>query len=191
MVRSREKSMRYYTGKGDQGTTDLLGGRVEKNDPIVALLGDLDEATSNIGNGRAHATHADLKATLMEAQHDLYRIMAELAFTDEIRPETYSFGAERVDWLETTTDAIGTQFELPPHFVLPGDTVPGAALDVARTVVRRAERTAVDVQALGRLSNQEILRYLNRLSSLLFIAARFEDHLAGIQSTKARQESDR
>ena len=183
--------MRYYTGKGDQGTTDLLGDRVGKNDPIVALLGDLDEATSNIGNGRAHATDHELNAKLTEAQHDLYRIMAELAFIDEIRPDSYNFGAERVDWLEATTDAIGTRFALPAHFILPGDTIPGAALDVARTVVRRAERTAVDLQATGRLTNQEILRYLNRLSSLLFIAARYEDHLAGVQSTKARQEDDR
>lgn len=183
--------MRYYTGRGDQGTTDLLGDRVGKNDPIVELLGDLDEATSCIGNGRAHATDSDVKAALMEAQHDLYRIMAELAFTDDIRPESYNFGAERVSWLETTTDAFGTRFDLPPHFILPGDTAPGAALDVARTVARRAERTAVDVHALGRLTNQEILRYLNRLSSLLFITARYEDHLAGIQSTKARQAADR
>jgi cob(I)alamin adenosyltransferase len=127
----------------------------------------------------------------MEAQHDLYRIMAELAFTDELRPDSYNFGADRVAWLEATTDSIGQRFDLPPHFILPGDTIPGAVLDVARTVVRRAERTAVDVQATGRLRNQEILRYLNRLSSLLFIAARYEDHLAGVQSTKARQESDR
>lgn len=183
--------MRYYTGRGDQGTTDLLGDRVGKNDPIVGLLGDLDEATSSIGNGRAHATAGEVTDALKEAQHDLYRIMAELAFTDEIRPETYNFGADRVDWLEGTTDAIGVEFALPPHFILPGDTIPGAALDVARTVVRRAERTAVDLQMVGRLSNSEILRYLNRLSSLLFIAARYEDHLAGIQSTKARQETDR
>lgn len=182
--------MRYYTGKGDQGTTDLLGDRVRKDDPIVELLGELDEATSSIGNGRAHATDGELQSRLMDAQHDLYRIMAELAFTDDIRPESYTFGGDRVAWLETITNEIGTRFELPPHFILPGDTVAGAALDVARTVVRRAERTAVQVQAVGRLTNQEILRYLNRLSSLLFIAARYEDHLAGIQSTKARQPSD-
>lgn len=183
--------MRYYTGQGDQGKTDLLGDRVGKNDPIVGLLGDLDETTSNIGNGRAHATSTELKATLIEAQHDLYRIMAELAFTDEIRPASYDFEADRVAWLEHVTDDIGAKFALPPHFILPGDTIPGAALDVARTVARRAERTAVEVHTMGRLSNREILRYLNRLSSLLFIAARYEDHLAGIQSTKARQEDDR
>lgn len=183
--------MRYYTGKGDQGTTDLLGDRVGKNDPIVEVLGTLDEATSSIGNGRAHATSTELRGWLMETQHDLYRILAELAFTDDIRPDSYHFDAGRVAWLEQITDEIGARVELPPHFILPGDTVPGAALDVARTVVRRAERRAVALMAIGKLGNQEIVRYLNRLSSLLFIAARYEDHLAGIETTKAKQAGDR
>jgi cob(I)alamin adenosyltransferase len=183
--------MRFYTGTGDQGTTDLLGDRVNKNDPIIEVLGTLDEATSSIGNGRAHASSAELKGWLMEIQHDLYRILAELAFTDDIRPDSYHFGAERVDWLEHITDQLGSRVQLPPHFVLPGDTIPGAALDVARTVVRRAERRAVDLMSIGKLGNQEIIRYLNRLSSLLFIAARYEDHLAGVESTKAKQPGDK
>jgi cob(I)alamin adenosyltransferase len=182
--------MRFYTGKGDQGTTDLLGDRVGKNDPIVEVLGTLDEVTSFIGNARAHVTSSELNGWLMEVQHDLYRILAELAFTDEMRPDSFHFGADRVEWLERTTDELGSRVELPPHFILPGDTIPGAALDVARTVVRRAERRAVDLLEIGRLSNQEILRYLNRLSSLLFIAARYEDHLAGIESTKAKQPDE-
>lgn len=183
--------MRYYTGSGDQGTTDLLGGRVGKNDPIIEALGELDEATSSIGSGRAQSTSDELKARLMEAQHDLYRIMAELAFTGDIRPGAYRLGADRVAWLEQTTDEFGARFDLPPHFILPGDTISGAALDVARTVVRRAERRIVDLIANDRLQNREIARYLNRLSSLLFIAARYEDHLAGIQSTSARQAAHR
>lgn len=182
--------MRYYTGKGDQGTTDLLGDRVGKNDPIVEVLGTLDEATSFIGNARAHTTSSELNAWLLETQHDLYRILAELAFTDEIRPDSFHFGADRVEWLERTTDELGSRVELPPHFILPGDTIPGAALDLARTVVRRAERRAVDLLEIGKLSNQEIIRYLNRLSSLLFIAARYEDHLAGKESTRAKQAAD-
>ncbi|MCO5220896.1 MAG: cob(I)yrinic acid a,c-diamide adenosyltransferase [Thermomicrobiales bacterium] len=182
--------MRYYTGTGDQGTTDLLGDRVGKNDPIIEVLGALDEATSTIGNGRAHATSPELNQWLMETQRDLYRIMAELAFTDEIRPDSYHFSADRVEWLEQVTDEIGSRVQLPPHFVLPGDTIPGAALDVARTVVRRAERRAVDLQETGKLGNPEIVRYLNRLSSLLFMAARYEDHLAGVSSTKAKQDTD-
>lgn len=182
--------MRYYTGKGDQGTTDLLGDRVGKNDPIVEVLGTLDEATSSIGNARALSTSADINGWLMETQRDLYKILAELAFTDDIRPDAFHFGADRVEWVERTTDEIGSRVELPPHFILPGDTVPGAALDVARTVVRRAERRAVDLLHIGRLPNQEIIRYLNRLSSLLFIAARYEDHLAGVTSTKAKEPAE-
>jgi len=178
--------MRFYTGKGDQGTTDLLGARVDKNDPVIEVIGSLDEATSSIGYARALATSAELNQWLQETQRDLYRIMAELAFTDEIRPDSFRLGAERTAWLEQVTDEIGSRVELPPHFILPGDTRPAAALDVARTVARRAERRAVDVQSAGTLSNPEIVRYLNRLSSLLFIAARYEDHLAGITPTKAR-----
>lgn len=178
--------MRFYTGKGDQGTTDLLGTRVDKNDPIIDVIGSLDEATSSIGYARALATSPELNQWLQEAQRDLYRIMAELAFTDEIRPDSFHLGPDRTVWLEQVTDDIGSRVELPPHFILPGDTLPGAALDVARTVARRAERRAVDVQNSGSVSNPEIVRYLNRLSSLLFIAARYEDHLAGIIPTKAK-----
>lgn len=178
--------MRYYTGLGDQGTTDLLGDRVAKNDAIVEVLGTLDEATSTIGLARAHTAGSDIDAVLLDVQRDLYRVLAELAFTDDIRPDAYRLGAERVEWLEQTTDDLGRRFDLPPHFILPGDTIAGAALDVARTVVRRAERRAVDLQDIGRLPNPEIIRYLNRLSSLLFIAARHEDYRAGRPSTPAK-----
>ena len=179
--------MRFYTGKGDQGTTDLLGARVGKDDPIIELIGSLDEATSSIGYARSIATSQELTDWLMETQRDLYLIMAELAFTDDIRPDAYHLAAERTSWLEQVTDEISGRVELPPHFILPGDTVPGAALDVARTVVRRAERRAVELAAASSGPNPEIVRYLNRLSSLLFIAARYEDHLAGIESTQAKK----
>lgn len=182
--------MRFYTGKGDQGTTDLLGARVSKHDPIIECMGTLDEATSTIGQARAFATNTEIKQWLTETQHDLYRIMAELAFIDEIRPDSFHLGTDRVNWLEQTTDEIGSRFTLPPHFVLPGDTVAGAVLDVARTVARRAERRAVELAATDSLPNPEIVRYLNRLSSLLFIAARYEDYLAGIESTKAKRPTD-
>lgn len=167
--------MRIYTAKGDQGSTDLLGERVGKDDPRIDLLGALDEATSSIGLGRAHATIAPWREHLIEAQRDLYRIMAELAFTDDLRPDAYRLPAERVAWLEAAIAEVEASVTLPPQFVLPGDTVPGAALDVARAVVRRAERLAVALQRAGQVPNPEILRYLNRLSTLLFIVARAED----------------
>jgi cob(I)alamin adenosyltransferase len=167
--------MRIYTAKGDQGSTDLLGERVGKDDARIELLGTLDEATSAIGLGRAHAAIDAWREHLIQAQRDLYRIMAELAFTDDIRPDAYRLPAERVAWLEEAIAAIEASVTLPPQFVLPGDTVPGAALDVARTVVRRAERVAVALDRAGHMPNPEILRYLNRLSTLLFIVARAED----------------
>ena len=167
--------MRIYTAKGDQGATDLLGERVDKDDPRIDLLGALDESTSAIGLGRAHATIAAWREQLITAQRDLYQIMAELAFTDTLRPDAYRLPAARVAWLEEAIAEIESSVTLPPQFVLPGDTVPGAALDVARTVVRRAERLAVTLDRAGQMPNPEILRYLNRLSTLLFIVARAED----------------
>jgi len=167
--------MKMYTGRGDRGQTDLLGERVGKDDPRIDLLGELDETTSAIGLGRAHAQDARTQNALLTVQRDLYQIMAELAFTDATRPDAFQLPAGRVAWLEEQTDAIAATVTLPREFVVPGDTVPGAALDVARTVARRAERVAVHLDQHGRMPNPEILRYLNRLSSLLFILARAED----------------
>ena len=167
--------MKMYTARGDTGETDLLGARVTKDDPRIDLLGILDEATSCIGLGRAQASEESVRTVLVETQRDLYKIMAELAFTDATRPDAYVFPADRVIWLESETDRISETVVLPREFVLPGDTVAGAAIDVARTVVRRAERFAVGLNGETGAINGEIIRYLNRLSSLLFIAARSED----------------
>jgi cob(I)alamin adenosyltransferase len=177
--------MRFYTGKGDSGSTDLLGARVEKDDPRIELLGTLDETTSSIGFARSLASK-QINDAAIEVQRDLYRIMAELAFTDALRPAEYTFGADRVQWLERLTDQIAEVVHLPPHFVVPGDTVAGAAFDVARTVARRAERQAVHLHHAGSVQNDEVLRYLNRLSSLLFIMARAEDAITGEPRIKAK-----
>jgi len=189
-ARLKENFMRLFTGKGDNGTTDLLGERVGKNDARIGLIGVLDETTSFIGLGRAQAKSEQTKTWLEEFQRDLYKIMAELAFTDELRPETFVIHHDRVERLEELTDAITAELDLPPHFILPGDTVPGAALDVARTVVRRAEREAVQLLETGVITNHEIVAFLNRLSSFLFAAARYEDHAAGVTPLKAKGDAD-
>lgn len=167
--------MRIYTARGDTGSTDLLGERVTKDDPRIDLIGSIDEVTSCIGAGRANATIDAWRELLIEAQRDLYRIMAELAFIDELRPDAYRLTADRVAWLESVIADVHATVTLPPQFVLPGDTVAGAALDIARTVARRAERHAVALHRAGHVQNPEVLRYLNRLSTLLFIVARAED----------------
>lgn len=168
--------MKIYTARGDKGGTDLLGERVTKADPRIDLLGELDEATSSIGFARSLATWQNANDLLLTVQKDLYQIMAELAFLDTTRPDTLLFPAERVDWLERTIATIQESVPMQREFVVVGESTPGAAMDVARTVVRRAERRAVTVaQELGAISNGQILRYLNRLSTLLFILARAED----------------
>jgi len=178
--------VRFYTGLGDDGTTDLLGARVAKDDPRIDALGSLDEATSAIGLARSVTTNDRVREDLVVVQRDLYQIMAELAFTAELRPAAYEFAQDRVDWLEAETDDLAASVELPRQFILPGESTPGAALDVARTVARRGERQVVALGRAGHPVNPAILSYLNRLSSLLFIAARVEDREAGSDPRRAK-----
>jgi cob(I)alamin adenosyltransferase len=178
--------MAFYTRKGDEGYTDLLGGRVPKYDARPETFGTIDEATSSIGMARALARSERTKAILVDVQRDLYTMMAELAFTAEMRQGKYHIASEHVARIERETDGLEADVLLPPQFILPGDSVAGAALDVARTVVRRAERLAVRLAHGGEVENEQLLAYLNRLSSLLFILARFEDHEAGVTPTRAK-----
>ena len=178
--------MRFYTGRGDDGTTDLLGARVGKDDPRIEAIGALDETTSAIGFGRTLAVTEDVRSALIEAQRDLYRIMAELAFTPDIRPPSYELAPDRVEWLGRVTDDLAERIELPREFILPGESAPGAALDIARSTARRAERQVVALANSGEPVSPAILGYLNRLSSLLFIAARVEDAAAGAVPLRAK-----
>lgn len=181
----------FYTRKGDQGYTDLLGDRVPKYHLRPETYGTIDEATSFIGLARAMAASQRTKEILIDVQRDLYLMMAELAFAPDMKQQRYHITAEHVKRVEVETDRLSAEVELPPQFVLPGDTVPGGALDVARAVIRRAERLAVRLAHEGESDNPEVLAYLNRLSSLLFILARFEDREAGAGSTLAKEEKRR
>jgi cob(I)alamin adenosyltransferase len=182
-----EGVMPFYTRGGDKGYTDLLGGgRVPKYDPRPETIGTIDEATSSIGYARSIAQSDRTKTILVEVQRDLYLMMAELAFTPDMTQQRYHVTADHVARIEAETDGLEADVTLPPHFILPGDTPSGAMLDVARTVVRRAERLAVHLVHDGAIDNEHLLAYLNRLSSLLFILARFEDHEAGVTPTPAK-----
>jgi cob(I)alamin adenosyltransferase len=179
--------MRLFTGKGDTGSTDLLGERVGKDDPRIGLIGALDEVTSFIGFARALSGLERSNAWAIEVQRDLYQIMAELAFVDDLRPDAYVLKAERVERLEAMTDQLSEEIELPRQFILPGETPSGGAFDVARAVARRAERDAVGLVAAGHALNPEIVRYLNRLSSLLFMLARAEEQGEGVTALRAKE----
>lgn len=172
---------RLYTGKGDDGTTGLLfGGRVAKDAAQPRACGAVDEAQATIGAARPLCEPGDdLDDQLVHVCRDLWVLMAELATLPE-NHHKLTDGQSRVSLdmvhrLEQLTDEVGTRFEVPKEFVVPGQTALAAQLDVARTVVRRAERESVAATAEG----SHVLPYLNRLSSLLWAQARWVegDHL--------------
>lgn len=163
------------TGTGDTGYTGLLGAeRVAKYDPRPDTFGTVDEATSALGLARAMTKDVKVKDIILQIQQELYLLMAELATP----PENYEkmgfrMTVEHVKRLEEVEEKLKQEVEIPNKFVIPGDTLDGAALDLARTVIRRAERKAVKLLHDGVIENSEVVRYLNRLSDLVFILARY------------------
>jgi cob(I)alamin adenosyltransferase len=188
-VGDQQKSFPWYTASGDDGSTSLLGDeRVPKYHPQPEAYGTVDEASAALGLARSLAGRPEVKETLLSVQRDLYQIMSELAATPAAASRFRSIDAERVAWLSQMTDHFGEQAHMPREFVVPGETPAGAALDLARTVVRRAERRTVQLMDIGRCANPEIVRYLNRLSSLCFVLARLEDNSAGGPPTLAKEQ---
>ncbi len=184
--------MRIYTRTGDRGETSLFGGeRVSKTDPRVEAYGTVDELNSLLGlvRGKAPAELADL---LGAVQATLFQVGAELATARVEDPRLASrvprVTAAQVEQLETWIDRM--EAELPPlrSFVLPGGSETGALLHVARAVCRRAERRVVALAERGSL-NPELLRYLNRLGDLLFVAARWVNRLHGAEEQAWRPGS--
>lgn len=170
----KRASARVTTRTGDGGDTSLFGkGRVRKTDPRIAALGDLDEAQSAIGVARAMAPRSTLGRQLLELQEGLYVAMAEIATPredlDRLKTRLDAGAVARLDsalaWLKERTPIEG-------RFVIPGQNPIAAALDNARTVARRAERSVVACVDAGEVSGEVLLPWLNRLSDLLFVLAR-------------------
>ncbi len=182
----------FYSGTGDDGTTGLLGeGRVAKDHPRPQAFGALDEASAALGAARAITLSPQSAEIVLKVQRDLYRIMAEVAAHSEHAARFRSIGEQDVRWLEDQLSELAKQVPLPRGFVVPGDCPSGAAIDVARTVIRRAERLVVGLSNAGELENPQLQRYLNRLSSLCFALALRENQLAGIESpSMAKHDAD-
>lgn len=173
--------MKLYTGVGDRGSTALFdGATVPKDDPRVAVYGDVDELNAAVGLARAAGLPGDLDEMAAAVQRDLFAIGARLADPRSRISERVTkarIGRADVERLERWID--GVDGALPPlrSFILPGGGPPGAALHQARAVCRRAERAIVGlgVDAV----EPELLRYVNRLSDLLFALARAVNHRSG------------
>ncbi len=179
----------FYSGRGDDGYTSLLGPeRVPKYDLRPEAYGTVDEAQAAIGLARASGCAPHVDEVLLAIQRDLYVLMAELAASgDHDNAFAGSVTPEHLRRLEEWIAQIENQVEMPKEFVVPGDSQPGAALHLARTVARRAERHAVRLAHEGVLTNRTVVRYLNRLSSLLYVLAIAEDQeVRGWGATLAR-----
>lgn len=179
--------MRIYTRKGDTGTTGLLygGDRVSKSDLRTDAYGTTDEAVSALGLARAaigsatDRTESRLAALSLRLQRELFVVGAELATHLDLRtrlePGTTLVTEPMVAALEREIDELEADHPMPAEFVLPGESLAGAAFDLARTTVRRAERRAVALAEAGGLPDSQVVPYLNRLADLLFVMARAAD----------------
>jgi len=179
--------MPFYTRTGDDGTTGLLGkNRVSKHHPRIEALGALDEASAALGLARAACQAPSTPVILQQAQRDLYKLMSEVAATPEHAEKFQGIDDTRVAWIEAQIDELNQSVKVPEAFILPGDTPSGAALSLARAVVRRAERRVAKLFAAQGLSNQALMRYLNRLSSLCFVLELAENQAAGRDTSLAK-----
>jgi cob(I)alamin adenosyltransferase len=172
--------VKIYTRKGDDGHTTLwYGGRVSKTDLRTEAYGTLDEAASALGVARAASTDPGISAQILRLQNELFVAGAELATAPEAR-DRLEAGVSRVtdemvERLEKEIDSHMATVDLPPKFVIPGGTPLSAQLDLARSVLRRAERRIVALSEQEELADSALLRYINRASDLLFAMARATD----------------
>lgn len=167
------------TRSGDDGTTTLLGaGRMSKSDARIIILGDVDEASSFVGLARAEAagtaSGGDIAELLIALQRLLYRVMGDVAMPGEAN----QVGGADLEYLEEALETWRGRTEIPNEFIIPGESKLGSLLDVARSVVRRAERSLV---AAGYAEEHpHALKSVNRLSDLLFVVARNADGKASL-----------
>jgi len=171
--------VKTFNKKGDRGETSLLYGvRVAKNDLRCEAYGTIDEAVSMLGLAK-NFCQLEVKCIMSSLQRDLFVIGAELATPLERYPELAAKGKvvkpEMVQRLEELIDYFEAKVDMPREFITPGASMSSATLDVARTVIRRAERRAVALKQAGQLMNEGVLEYLNRLADLIFTLARYQE----------------
>lgn len=167
--------MKFFTGKGDDGKTGLLGEkRVSKTHPRIQAVGAIDEATAALGLARSHASRRELNEVVQNIQNDLYKIMSAVTVAPENAGRFQGVDGQRAAWLEGQIERFSEGAQAPKEFILPGDSPGAAAFALARTAVRRAERHVVGLQEEGLIDAPQILAYMNRLSSLCFVLELYE-----------------
>jgi cob(I)alamin adenosyltransferase len=180
---------RFYTKTGDDGYTGFLGkGRTPKYNHRIETIGAIDEANAAIALARTWCLSPKSSTILQQVQKDLYNLMAEVSASPENAHQFRKINAERVSWLEFQTDQISLEVDLPDDFIIPGDSKSGATIDLARTIVRRAERHIAYLYHKKMIENADLLHYMNRLSSLLFVLELLENQTGGTQKLSLAKE---
>lgn len=168
--------MKIYTKTGDKGDTGLIdGSRISKSDLRILAYGEVDEANSHIGliisNFEKNSIFDDVKKILLNVQQDLFVLGAELANPNTLKDDNMLVKREMISTIEKYIDNFDSELAPISNFILPGGSIESSLLHICRTVVRRAETSAVAL-AKEQIINQEILTYLNRISDLFFVLAR-------------------
>lgn len=175
--------MSIATKRGDGGQTGLAGGiRVSKTHPRVECYGTIDELISQLGFARSICTDEEVRDRVKAIQRELYKVGSAIATPPESKKAPPDISPEMVDALEAEVHRIEAQPGVLADWSLPGELPDGAALDVARTICRRAERLAAGLAEAGAIQNPAILAYLNRLSDLLWLLARLLESRRGVNS---------
>ena len=166
-----------FSKKGDRGFTSLRGGqRISKSGPRPEAYGTLDEASSALGIARASAIQRTTQEIILSIQKDLLLLAAELATAPEdSKKYSRQITTDHVNRLERLIEELQKEVVIGKEFIFPGETMASAAIDLSRTIVRRAERKAVRLLQEKIIANVEVLRFLNRLADLLFTLARYEE----------------
>ena len=168
--------MKIYTKTGDKGDTGLIdGSRISKSDLRIIAYGEVDEANSHIGliisSIEKNSIFDDVRKILLKVQQDLFVLGAELANPNTLKDDNMLVKREMISTIEKYIDNFESELAPITYFILPGGSIESSLLHICRTVVRRAETSAVAL-AKGQRINQEILTYLNRISDLFFVLAR-------------------
>jgi len=182
------------TGKGDDGTTGLLyGGRIGKDDPRTEAYGSIDEAVAFMGVARValrEASLTELGELVLRYQRELFVVGAELATNpdavDRLQDGVTGVSEEMVSGVESDLAVWEGRMTMPREFVVPGETAASAALEVARTVLRRAERRIVALSRTSEIDSKWLVPYVNRLADLLWVLARAAEQAEHVAATPAR-----
>jgi cob(I)alamin adenosyltransferase len=183
--------MKIYTKTGDSGDTSLFGGkRVPKSSLRIETYGTVDELNAQIGAVRSLKPHDEVDSILEKLQNQLFVLGADLAAPPEKLKDVQRIQPHHIQSLEEIIDLIDSRLEPLNSFILPGGTQVSAQLQVARSICRRAERHADALRRMDEIGTHPLV-YLNRLSDLLFVLARYENKLSGIKEIKWDENADK